>query len=87
MIVKIKKYVATVARYVEHEDSTITKTEDEITLKGQRFSEASVWKQIPRDAKLISHGYMEQAFEVDTDALHEFCSTNGKPVSKDAENK
>lgn len=87
MIIKIKKYVATVSRYVEHDDGTITKTEDEITLKGQRFSEASVWKQIPSDAKLISHGYVEQVFEVDTDALHEFCITNGKPVSKDAENK
>ncbi len=84
MIIKIKKYVAKVARFVENEDTgVITKEVSEITLNGQRFSEASVWKQIPRDAKLISHGYVEEAFEVDTDALHKFCMENGKPVVKD----
>ena len=87
MIIKIKKYVAKVARYVENEETgTITKEVSEITLNGQRFSVASVWKQIPRDAKLISHGYVEQAFEVDTDALHKFCMDNGKPVIKDNAN-
>ena len=85
MVVRIKKYVAKVARYVENDDGTITKEMFDITLNGQRFSEAGVWKQIPRDCKLVSHGYVEQAFEIDADALSEFCMENGKPVSK-AEN-
>ena len=81
MIIKIKKYVAKVAQFVEHEDGSITKETREITLKGQRFSEASVWKQIPRDAKLISHGYIEEAYEVDADQLVEWCKEHGKPVN------
>lgn len=80
MIIKIKKYVAEVAQFVEHEDGTITKEMSSITLKGQRFSYASVWKQIPRNAKLISHGYVEEAFEVDTDSLLNWCKENGSPV-------
>ena len=84
MIIKIKKYVAKVAQFVEHDDGSITKEVSEITLKGQRFSEASVWKQIPRNAKLISHGYTEEAYEVDNDKLTEWCKANGKPVSKGA---
>ena len=87
MIIKIKKYVAKVAKFVEHENGSITKEISEIALNGLRFREAGVWKQIPRDCKLISHGYVEQAYEVDTDALHEFCITNGKPVVKTPENK
>lgn len=87
MIVKIKKYVAKVARYVENEETgAITKEVSEITLNGSRFSEASVLKQIPRDAKLLSHGYVEHAFEVDTDTLYQFCMDNGKPVVKDNAN-
>lgn len=83
MIIKIKKYVATVARFVEHEDGTITKETENITLNGSRFSEASVWKQIPRDAKLVKHGYVEAAYEVDADALEAFCKEHGKPVNKE----
>lgn len=83
MIIKIKKYVAKVAQFVEHEDGTITKETRDIALKGQRFSEASVWKQIPRDAKLVSHGYVEAAYEVDADQLAEWCKANGKPVESD----
>ena len=84
MIIKIKKYVAQVAQYVEHEDGTISKEMKSITLKGLRFSEAGVWKQIPRDAKLVSHGYVEEAFEVDADKLAAWCKENGTPVSADA---
>lgn len=88
MIIKVKKYVAKVSKFVEHDDGTITKEIDDITLKGQRFSEAGVWKQIPRDAKLISHGWVEDAYEVDSDKLTEWCKANGKPVesSKDEDN-
>lgn len=80
MVIKIKKYVAKVAKFVEHEDGSITKKTESITLKGQRFSEASVWKQIPRDCKLLSHGYVEEAYEVDPDKLTEWAKENGKPV-------
>ena len=82
MIIKIKKYVAKVERFVEHEDGSITKEVSEIALKGLRFSEAGVLKQIPRNATLISHGYEEEAFEVDNDKLLDWCKANGKPVSK-----
>lgn len=81
MVIKIKKYVAKVAQFVEHEDGSISKEITSLTLSGQRFSEASVWKQIPRDAKLISHGYVEDSFEVDADKLLEWCKENGKPVA------
>ena len=84
MVIKIKKYVAQVAQYVEHEDGTISKEMRSITLKGQRFSEASVWKQIPRDAKLVSHGYVEEAYEVDSDKLAAWCKENGAPVTANA---
>ena len=85
MVIKIKKYVAKVAKFVEHDDGSITKEISEITLKGQRFSEATVWKQIPRDAKLISHGYVEEAYEVDPDKLTEWAKANGKPAKADKE--
>lgn len=82
MIIKIRKYVATVAQFIEHDDGTITKETKDITLKGQRFSETSVWKQIPHDAKLVSHGYKEVAYEIDADRLEDFCKANGKPAAK-----
>lgn len=82
MIIKIKKYVAKVAKFVEHDNGSITKEVFSMTLGGQRFSEASVLKRIPHDVKLISHGYEKEAYEVDADALHEFCKENGKPVVK-----
>ena len=80
MIIKIRKYVATVSTFVEHEDGTITKETKDITLKGQRFSEAGVWKQIPRDYKLVSHGYKSMAFEVDEDKLEKWLEANAQPV-------
>lgn len=46
MKISIKKYVATVAVFKEHEDGTIT-------MEGKRFTPATVWKSIPREAKLI----------------------------------
>lgn len=82
MIIKIRKYVAEVAQFVEHEDGNITKEVKSLTLKGQRFSDAGVWKQIPRDAKLISHGWREVAYDIDADKLEQFCKENGKPADK-----
>ena len=80
MFIKIRKYVAKVARFVEHEDGSITKEIESVTLKGQRFSEASVWKQIPRDSKLISHGYVEAVYNVDPDKLENWLKENGDIV-------
>lgn len=85
MVVKVRKYVAKVSQFVEHEDGTITKEVSEIVITGQRISEAGVWKQIPRDAKLISHGYVEKAFEVDSDKLTAWLEENGVAVSAKAE--
>lgn len=80
MTIKIKKYVAKVAEFVEHEDGSITKETREIVIKGRRFSEASVRKQIPRTAKLLEHGYVEASYEVDNAKLEEFCKAYGKVV-------
>lgn len=82
MIIKVKKYVAKVARYVENPDGTITKETEEIVLSGKRFSKAGVWKQIPRDAKLLEHGYVEKTYDVDPDKLLKWCEENGKPVNE-----
>ena len=57
MIVKIKKYVAKVSIFKEHEDGSISKEVREITLDGKRFSPATVWKKIPREAKLEEMGW------------------------------
>lgn len=81
MIIKIKKYVATVARYVE-DGEKISKIVEDITIKGQRISPATVEKQIPRGVVLISHGYREEAFEVDAEKLLEFCRENGKELEE-----
>ena len=47
MIVKIKKYIAKVSIFKEHEDGSISKEVREITLDGKRFSPATVWKRFP----------------------------------------
>lgn len=81
MTIKIKKYVAKVAEFVEHEDGTITKETREIVIKGRRFSEARVWKQIPCTAKLLEHGYVEASYEVDNAKLEEWCKENGESLN------
>lgn len=81
MIVKIKKYVAKVSIFKEHEDGSITKEVEEITLDGKRFSPATVWKKIPREAKLEEMGWRETAYEIGVDELEKFLSENGKPVT------
>ena len=81
MIVKIKKYVAKVSIFKEHEDGSISKEVQEITLDGKRFSPATVWKKIPREAKLEEMGWRETTYEIDTDKLEMFLSENGKLVT------
>lgn len=81
MIVKIKKYVAKVSIFKEHEDGTISKEVKEITLDGKRFSPATVWKKIPREAKPEEMGWRETAYEIDIDVLEKFLSENGKLVA------
>lgn len=81
MIVKIKKYVARVAEFKEHEDGTICKEVREITLEGKRFSPDAVWKHIPRESKLLESGWKETVYEIDSDKLEQFLTKNGKPVT------
>lgn len=81
MIIKIRKYVAKVAEFKEHEDGTISKEVNEITLDGKRFSPASVRKHIPPEAKLLESGWKETAYEIDSDKLEHFLAANGKPVT------
>ena len=81
MIVKIKKFVAKVSIFNEHEDGTISKEVQEITLDGKRFSPATVWKHIPREAKLLESGWKETAYEIDSDKLEQFLTENGKPMA------
>ena len=75
MVVKIKKYVAKVSIFKEHEDGSISKEVREITLDGKRFNPATVWKKIPREAKLLESGWRETAYEIDPDKLEEFLKT------------
>lgn len=81
MIVKIKKYVAKVAMFKEHEDGAITKEVREIAMDGKRFSLNTVEKKIPREAKLLEAGWRETAYEIDVDVLEKFLSENGKHVA------
>lgn len=83
MKVSIKKYVATVAKFVENEDGTIKKVVEDITLDGKRFSEATVWKSIPKGSNLVESGWKTVTFEVDTDTLEKFLLENGKAVDNE----
>ena len=79
MIVKIKKCVARIVRY-EDDGETIKRVEEQFNITGQRISKASVMKQIPREAKLMEWGWVEESYEVDTDKLHDFLRANGKLI-------
>lgn len=81
MIVKIKKYVAKVETFKEHEDGTITKEVREISIEGKRFRPATVLKLIPREAKLVESGWRETAYVIGVDELEKFLSENGKRVT------
>ena len=86
MIIKIRKYVAKVAEFKEHEDGTISKEVREIALDGKRFGPSTVWKHIPREAKLLESGWKDTDYEVDAEKLEQFLAANGKPVAaKNAE--
>lgn len=84
MTIKIRKYVATVARYTEHEDGSISKSTEKLVLKGQRFKGSSVERQIPQGAVLMTHGWEETAFDVDPAKLEAWLLENG--VKVDSEN-
>ena len=81
MIVKIRKYVAKVSVFKEHEDGTISKEVQEITLDGKRFSPATVLKKIPREARLEETGWRETAYEIDTDKLEMFLKDHGEALT------
>ena len=81
MIVKIKKYVAKVSIFNEHEEGSISKEVKEIILDGKRFSPNTVRKKIPREAKLEEMGWRETAYEIGVDELEKFLSENGKLVA------
>lgn len=83
MTVKIEKYVAKVSRFVEDANSgEIHKEVSEIVLAGKRFGKNSVEKRIPRGYTIISHGWVEKAYSVDTEILEKFLIENGTPVTK-----
>lgn len=83
MVVKIKKYVAKVSRFVENEESgEIRKEVSEIVLDGQRFGKASIEKRIPREYNLISHGWVEKEYNIDSEILEKFLIENGSPVTE-----
>lgn len=83
MIVRIKKYVAKVSRFVENAESgEIRKEVSEIVLDGQRFGKAGVEKRIPREYNLISHGWVEKAYNINPVMLEKFLNENGTPVNE-----
>ena len=83
MIVKIKKYVAKVSRFIENAESgEIRKEVSEIVLDGQRFGKKGIEKRIPREYSLISHGWVEKAYNVDPEILEKFLNENGSPVEE-----
>lgn len=83
MIVRIKKYVAKVSRFVENEESgEIHKEVSEIVLGGQRFGKNSAEKRIPREYNLISHGWVEKEYNIDSEILEKFLIENGTPVTE-----
>lgn len=83
MIVRIKKYVAKVSRFVENAESgEIRKEVSEIVLDGQRFGKNSVEKRIPREYSLISHGWVEKDYNVDPVIMEMFLKEKGQPVEE-----
>ena len=83
MTIKIRKYVAKVAEFNEHEDGSITKDVREIALDGKRFNPSSVERHIPRGSILLESGWRELSYEVDTAKLEKFLEENGEPVTNE----
>lgn len=80
MIVKIKRYIANVKDFVENPDGTVSAVEKEIEITGERIRNETVWKQIPRTAKLLEHGYVVKEYEIDKNALEVFLKNYGKQI-------
>lgn len=80
MKIVIKKYVAKVCRFVEHEDGTITKETREIVLDGKRFTPETAERAIPRNCQLVNSGWVETVYDVNADKLEMFCKEHGKKV-------
>ena len=81
MKIVIKKYVARVAEFVEHEDGSITKETREIVLDGKRFTPKTALREIPRNCQLIDSGWKETVYEVDTGKLEMFCKEHGEDIT------
>lgn len=81
MKIVIKKYVAKVSKFVEHEDGTITKENREIVLDGKRFTPKTAERAIPRNCQLIDSGWVETVYEVDGGKLEMFCKEHGVEVA------
>ena len=81
MKIAIKKYVARVAEFVEHEDGSITKETREIVLDGKRFTPETAERAIPRNCQLINSGWKETVYEVDTGKLEMFCKEHGEDIT------
>lgn len=80
MIIKIKRYIAKVRDFVENPDGTVATAEKEIEITGERIRNETVWKQIPRTAKLLEHGYDVKEYEIDKNALEVFLKNYGKRI-------
>ena len=81
MVIKIRKYVAKVSEFKEHEDGTISKEVREIILNGKRFSPTAVLNQIPREARLLESGWKETAYEIDSAKLEMFLKDVGEALT------
>lgn len=80
MIIKIKRYIAKVKDFVENPDGTACTVEKEIEITGERIRNETVWKQIPRTAKLLEHGYVVNEYEIDKNALEVFLKNYGQQI-------
>ena len=81
MIIKLRKYVAKVAEFKEHEDGTISEDVREIALNGKRFGPSAVLKRIPREARLLESGWKEMAYEIDEGKLEMFLKDHGTALT------
>lgn len=81
MKITIKKYVARVAEFVEHEDGHISKETREIVLNGKRFTPETALRAIPRNCQLVDSGWKETVYEIDTGKLEMFCKVYGEDIT------
>ena len=81
MKITIKKYVARVAEFVEHEDGSITKEIREIVLDGKRFTPETAERAIPRNCQLVDSGWKQTVYEIDSGKLDMFCKEYGEDIT------